>query len=285
MAYTLWGLLPVYWHQLKKATAFEILANRGIWALVFCLLLLGARKQLGKTIAIIRTRRTFALLALSSMFLTINWGVYIWAVSVNRVVEASLGYYITPLVTVAAGVLVFRERLRTFQWVAVALAAVGVVVLTVEFGSVPWIALAVSISWSSYGFMKKSLNLGALESLSIETLIALIPCVSYMVFLENQQRAQLGHDSKSTLLLVGAGVVTVVPLLWFNGATTRLPFTITGLLQYITPTIMFLIGTLINHEAMPAGRLIGFAFIWLALTFLGTDLVRSNRTTASALKN
>jgi len=277
-------LLPVYWHLLKKTSALEILVNRGIWSLVFCIILLALRKQLKATAGIFRQRRTLTLLAIATAFLTVNWGVYIWSVSVNRVVEAALGYYMTPLVSVAFGVIVFREHMRRIQWVSVVLAAVGVTTLTIQYGSLPWIALALALSWSSYSLLKKSLNLGALEGLSIETTIALFPSLIYLLFLEQQGRAQFGHGLGISLLLILAGVITVVPLLLFNGATTRLPLTITGLLQYITPTIMFLIGTFINHEAMPTGRIIGFGFIWIALFFLGADLVKSNRAVTSALE-
>lgn len=234
--------------------------------------------------AIFRQRRTLTLLAIATAFLTVNWGVYIWSVSVNRVVEAALGYYMTPLVSVAFGVIVFREHMRRIQWVAVVLAVIGVTTLTIQYGSLPWIALALALSWSSYSLLKKSLNLGALEGLSIETTIALFPSLIYLLFLEEQGRAQFGHGLGISLLLILAGVITVVPLLLFNGATTRLPLTITGLLQYITPTIMFLVGTFINHEAMPTGRIIGFGFIWIALFFLGADLVKSNRAVTSALE-
>lgn len=249
---------------------------------MLCLALLAISKQLKGTFAIFRQPRTLALLALSSLMLTINWGVYIWSVSANRIVEASLGYYITPLVSVTVGLFVLREHLRRLQWVAVLLAGVGVVTLTFEYGHLPWIALALAVSWSSYSLLKKALQLGALQGLSIETMIALIPNLFYLTLIETQNRAQLGVSLGFTLLLICAGVATVVPLLLFNGATTRLPLTITGLLQYITPTIMFMVGTLINHETMTTGRVLGFGFIWVALIFLGTDLVRSNRATASA---
>lgn len=244
--------------------------------------MLALRRQLKGTFAIFRQTRTLALLALTAGLLTVNWAVYIWSVSVNRVVEASLGYYISPLVSVTFGVLVFREHLRRMQWVAVLLAAVGVITLTVDYGALPWIALALAVSWGSYSLIKKSLNIGALEGLSIETAIALLPNLIYFSLLAQQGRAQFGQSLGFSLLLVGAGVVTVVPLLLFNGATTRLPLTMTGLLQYITPTIMFLVGTLINHEAMPVGRIVGFSFIWLALFFLGADLIKSNRAVGGA---
>jgi chloramphenicol-sensitive protein RarD len=209
-----------------------------------------------------------------------NWATYIWAVSVNRVVEASLGYYITPLVNVALGVFIFREKLRKFQWVAVTLAALGVLGLTIEYGSLPWIAIALAFSWGLYTFMKKSLQLGALETLTIETLVALLPCLTYLLLLEHDGRAQFGQSFWFSISLASAGFITVVPLLLFNGAATRLPLTITGLLQYITPTIMFLIGILVNHEAMNIGRLVGFSAIWLALIFLAADLLQANRSTS-----
>lgn len=235
------------------------------------------------TLGIFRQPRTLALLALTSMLLTINWGVYIWSVSVNRIVEASLGYYITPLVSVTFGVFVLREHMRKFQWAAVLLAAAGVITLTIQYGALPWIALALAISWSSYSLVKKSLNLGALEGLSIETIIALAPNFLYLIYIENRGTAQFGQNLGFSLLLMCAGLVTVIPLLLFNGATTRLPLTITGLLQYITPTIMFSVGVIVNHEAMPVGRMVGFGFIWTALIFLAFDLVRSNRTSSSLI--
>jgi chloramphenicol-sensitive protein RarD len=217
----------------------------------------------------------------TSVLLGINWGTYIWSVSVNRIVEASLGYYIAPLVNIAFGVFMFHERLRRFQWIAVVLASIGVLVLSVQFGAVPWIALVIAISWGSYTLLKKRLNIGALVGLSIETTLTLPVFLIYLIWIEHTGTAQLGSSVGFTLLLVSAGIVTVVPLLLFNGAATRLPLTITGLLQYIIPTIMFAIGTLVNHESMPIGRVAGFAFIWTALTFLGLDLVKANRATSS----
>lgn len=175
--------------------------------------------------------------------------------------------------------------MRKFQKVAVGLATIGVLVLTIDYGALPWIALALAISWSSYTLVKKTLKLGALEGLSIETLIALFPNLMYLTYIETQGKAEFGQHFGFSLLLVCAGVVTVVPLLLFNGATTRLPLTLTGLLQYITPTIMFTLGVFVNNESMPVGRVIGFSFIWIALVFLGVDLVRSNGTSGSTLQN
>jgi chloramphenicol-sensitive protein RarD len=277
-AYFLWGMLPFYWKALNDASPSEILAHRGIWSLVICLSALKFRKELGNGFALLKNKRSAAILLATSGLLTINWFVYIWSVSVDRVVESALGYYITPLITVTFGVTFLNEKLRKAQKIAVGLAAVGVVILTVGYGSFPWIALSLAVTWGSYSLLKKTLNAGALEALSVETLFALIPNAGYIIYLQQKGVGQFGHSFPNTLLLIGAGFATIAPLLMFNGATLRLPLTTVGLLQYITPTIMFFIGILVNHEDMVATKLFGFVFIWVALIFLGTDLVKSNRS-------
>ena len=276
-AYIIWGLLPLYWKLVEEAGAYEILAHRGIWSLLICLSLLALRKQLKSAYEMVRSSRTFSLLFLASGLLTINWGVYIWSVTVNRVVEAALGYYITPLINVTFGVLLLREKLRPAQWIAVALAAAGVVILTLGYGSLPWIALVLAISWGSYSLIKKSLNLGALETLSLETLFAFLPNLVFLFIIQGNGSAEFGSTWTISLLLFGAGAATVIPLLLFNGSTTRLPLSTVGLLQYITPTIMFFIGIFINNEDISKTKVIGFAFIWLALAVLSRDLYRSSR--------
>jgi len=276
-AYIIWGLLPLYWKLVEEAGAYEILAHRGIWSLLICVSLLALRKQLKSAYEMVRSSRTFSLLFLASGLLTINWGVYIWSVTVNRVVEAALGYYITPLINVTFGVLLLREKLRPAQWIAVALAAAGVVILTLGYGSLPWIALVLAISWGSYSLIKKSLNLGALETLSLETLFAFLPNLVFLFIIQGNGSAEFGSTWSISLLLFGAGAATVIPLLLFNGSTTRLPLSTVGLLQYITPTIMFFIGIYINNEDISTTKVIGFAFIWLALAVLSRDLYRSSR--------
>ena len=276
-AYIIWGLLPLYWKLVEEAGAYEILAHRGIWSLLICVSLLALRKQLKSAYEMVRSSRTFSLLFLASGLLTINWGVYIWSVTVNRVVEAALGYYITPLINVTFGVLLLREKLRTAQWIAVALAAAGVVILTLGYGSLPWIALVLAISWGSYSLIKKSLNLGALETLSLETLFAFLPNLVFLLIIQGNGSAEFGSTWTISILLFGAGAATVIPLLLFNGSTTRLPLSTVGLLQYITPTIMFFIGIFINDEDISMTKVIGFAFIWLALAVLSRDLYRSSR--------
>jgi chloramphenicol-sensitive protein RarD len=276
-AYIIWGLLPLYWKLVEEAGAYEILAHRGIWSLLICISLLALRKQLRSAYVMVRSSRSLSLLFLASGLLTINWGVYIWSVTVNRVVEAALGYYITPLINVTFGVLLLREKLRPAQWIAVALAAVGVVILTLVYGSLPWIALTIGISWSSYSLIKKSLNLAALETLSLETLFAFLPNLVFLFIIQGNGSAEFGSTWTISLLLFGAGTATVIPLLLFNGSTTRLPLSTVGLLQYITPTIMFFIGIFINNEDISTTKVIGFAFIWLALAVLSRDLYRSSR--------
>ena len=276
-AYIIWGLLPLYWKLVEEAGAYEILAHRGIWSLLICISLLALRRQLRSAYVMVRSSRTLSLLFLASGLLTINWGVYIWSVTVNRVVEAALGYYITPLINVTFGVLLLREKLRPAQWIAVTLAAAGVVILTLGYGSLPWIALVLAISWGSYSLIKKSLNLGALETLSLETLFAFLPNLVFLFIIQGNGSAEFGSTWTISLLLFGAGAATVVPLLLFNGSTIRLPLSTVGLLQYITPTIMFFIGIFINNEDISMTKVIGFAFIWLALAVLSRDLYRSSR--------
>jgi chloramphenicol-sensitive protein RarD len=276
-AYLLWGLLPLYWKLVEEAGAFEILAHRGIWSLLLCIFLLAVRKQIKSAYQMVKARRTLALLFLASGVLMLNWGVFIWAVTVDRVVDAALGYYITPLINVSLGVFLLHERLRTLQKVAVTLAGIGVLVLTVGYGAVPWVALVLSTSWACYSLIKKKLHLGALETLTMEALFAFLPNLIYLIAIERAGTAVFGKDSGLTILLLGAGFATVAPLLLFNGSTTRLPLSTIGLLQYITPTMMFIIGVFINNEAMAPAKLLGFAFIWSALAFLSRDLLKSNR--------
>jgi len=273
-AYVIWGLLPIYWRWLERASSFEILGHRAVWSLVFCLLFLAFQKQLISTFKLFKDIRTLSLLALTSLLLSVNWGIYIWAVSEDRVVEAALGYYITPLVAVSFGVFVLKEKLRNLQIISVFLAGLGVLILTFAYGHLPLVAISLAISWGSYSLIKKKLNAGALETLSIETIIAFIPSAFYLSYLLENNKAEFGQDVGFSLALVTTGLMTVIPLLLFNAATNRLPLTITGLLQYITPSIMFIIGILVFHEPLQLVKLIGFIFIWIALAILGRDLYK-----------
>ena len=277
-SYVLWGVLPLYWPLLQPANSLEIVSHRAVWTLVFCLIVLALTKKIYSTLQVVKNPKAMAVLLLSTILVSINWLTYIWAVNHEHVVEAALGYYISPVIIIAFGIILLREKMRPLQWVSVAIAAVGVLVLTIDYGRLPWIAISLALSWGTYGLVKKKLNLGALEGLAIETLISLLPYGGYLIYLGKQGTGQFGHSPGLTLLLMSAGAVTAIPLLLFNGSANRLPYSTIGLLQYITPTILFSIGVWIRHEDMPAARWIGFVAIWLALIALGTDLVRSSRS-------
>jgi chloramphenicol-sensitive protein RarD len=240
-------------------------------------IVLAFNSQIVSTVSIIRNPKTMAWLFFTTVLISINWLTYIWAVNHEHVVEAALGYYISPLVIISFGVLILREKMQPLQWFSVAVGAVGVLVLTIDYGKLPWIAIVIAVSWGSYGLVKKKLNLGALEGLAIETLISLLPYAGYLIYLGQQGTGQFGQSPGLTLLLISAGAVTAIPLLLFNGSATRLPYSTIGLLQYITPTILFSIGVWVRQEEMPTARWIGFFVIWVALIALATDLVKSSR--------
>jgi len=276
-------MFPLYWPLLEPASSLEIVSHRAVWTMVFCLIVLYLTKALKSTLATFKRPKVAAKLCATTILISINWLVYIWATNNGHVVEASLGYYINPLIVIAFGVILLKERMRPLQWAAVSIATIGVLVLTIDYGRLPWVALGLALSWGGYGLIKKQLGLGALEGLAIETLIAFIPYCGYLIFIGAKGEGQFGHGTGLTILLISAGAITAIPLLLFNGSTTRLPFTTIGLLQYITPTIQFSIGVWIRHEAMPTARWVGFIFIWLALTTLAIDLLRSGRAVNNSI--
>lgn len=277
-AYSLWGAFPLYWPLLEPANPLEIVSHRAVWTLVFCFIVLATTKALKSTLATLKRPKIAAKLFLTSLLISINWLVYIWATNNGHVVEASLGYYINPLIIIGFGVILLKEKMRPLQWAAVTIASLGVLVLTIDYGRLPWVALTLAISWGSYGLIKKQLGLGALEGLAIETFISAFFYLGYLIYIGTQGTGQFGHSWGLTLLLMSAGAITAIPLLLFNGSATRLPFTTIGLLQYITPTLQFSVGVWIRHEDMPTARWVGFLIIWVSLTTLAIDLVRSGRT-------
>ena len=277
-AYTLWGLFPIYWPLLKPANPLEIVSHRAVWTLVFCFIILALTKTLKSTLSLLKRPKIVAGLFLGSILISINWIIYIYAANNEHVVEASLGYYINPIVVIATGVIVLKEKMRPLQWLAVGIATLGVAVLTIDYGRLPWIALGLALSWGSYGLVKKQLGLGALEGLSIETLLSSGFYLAYLIWLGNQGEGHFTYSLTLTLLLIGGGAVTAIPLLLFNGSTNRLPLTLIGLLQYITPTIQFCIGVWYYNEDMSTARWVGFLIIWVALMSLATDLVKSSRS-------
>ncbi|WP_344934676.1 EamA family transporter RarD [Sphaerisporangium flaviroseum] len=282
-AYAMWGLFPLYWPLLRPSGAVEILAHRMVWSLVAVIAVLAVRRHWSWFRELARQPRKLLLLTLAAVVVSVNWGVYIYAVNTGHVVESALGYFINPLVSVLFGVMIFRERLRRWQWVAVGLGALAVVVLTADYGRPPWIALVLAVSFGTYGLIKKSANVGAAESLTVETLVLLLPALGYLAFLQAQGTATFGSAGLGhATLLAGAGVVTAIPLMCFTAAAIRVPLTVIGLLQYIAPILQFLCGVLVVHETMPPSRWAGFAIIWLALAVFSWDGLRNARTVRRA---
>jgi chloramphenicol-sensitive protein RarD len=277
-AWAIWGFFPLYWPLLRPSGSVEILAHRVIWSMVVMGVVLVALGRWTGFTATVKNRRTLGLLALAAVLISTNWGTYIWGVVNDHVVETSLGYFINPLVSVLLGVLVLGERLRPIQWAAIGVATAGVLGLTVDYGRPPWVALILAFSFGLYGLTKKKANAGAVESLVVETAVLAPVALSYVVYLVATGESTFGTEGlPHALLLVGTGVITVIPLLCFGGAATRIPLSTLGLLQYITPTTQFLIGVLVFAEPMPTSRWLGFAVIWTALAIFTVDSLRNRR--------
>lgn len=277
-AYVLWGLFPLYWPLLKPANAVEILAHRIMWSLVAVVVILAAARNW----AWIRTldRGKVGILALASVLISVNWGTYIFAVNTGRTIEASLGYFINPLISIVFGVVIFRERLRTWQWVAVGLGTAAVAVLTVDYGRLPYIALILAFSFGVYGLLKKFASMPSAESLAVETTVMFVPALAASVFMQVNGQAAFGHHGPGNMALLAAGgVVTAIPLLLFNASAVRVPMSTLGLLQYLAPVLQFLIGLLVQHEEMPASRWAGFLLVWAALIVLTADGLLTGRRT------
>jgi chloramphenicol-sensitive protein RarD len=265
-AWVMWGFFPLYWPLLEPADAVEILAHRIVWSMLVMLGVVLAVRKRASLRATLADRRTRWLLSVAAVLITINWGTYIYGVNSDHVVESSLGYFINPLVSVLLGVVVLGERLRRLQWVALGIAGVAVLALTVEYGRPPWIALILALSFGSYGLAKKKADAGAVESVVVETLVLSPAAVAFIVFLLVSGRSSFGAEGPvHAVLLAGTGIVTVVPLLCFGGAATRIPLSTLGLMQYLTPTVQFILGLVVFNEPMPAMRWVGFALIWVAL--------------------
>ncbi|MFF5917927.1 EamA family transporter RarD [Streptomyces flavochromogenes] len=284
-AYGMWGLVPLFWPLLKPAGSVEILAHRMVWSLVFVGVALLAVRRWGWIRELVRSPRKLGLITVAAAVITVNWGLYIWSVNTGHVVEASLGYFINPLVTIALGVLVLQERLRPAQWAAVAIGFTAVLVLAIGYGRPPWISLTLAFSFAVYGLVKKKVNIGGLESLAAETAIQFLPALGYLVWLGTQGTLAFGsHGAGHTALLAATGIVTAVPLVCFGAAAIRVPLSTLGLLQYLAPTFQFLLGVLYFHEEMPPERWAGFSLVWLALTILTWDALRTARRSRAAME-
>ncbi|MFC7329314.1 EamA family transporter RarD [Marinactinospora rubrisoli] len=280
-AYLMWGLFPLYWPLLAPSGAVEILAHRMMWSLLTVLGILALRRHWRWFAAVLRNPRQMLLLTGAALMITANWGVFIYTVNSGHTLQAALGYFINPLVSVVLGVVVFSERLRRAQWAAVGLGTVAVAVLTFDYGAPPWMALAMALTFAGYGVLKKFVRLDGVESLTVETIVMFLPALGYTLVLYATGDGTFGQVSAGhTALLVGSGLVTAIPLLCFGAAAFRVPLSMLGLLQFIAPVLQFLIGWLVYGEDMPASRWIGFAFVWAALTVFAVDLAASARRSA-----
>jgi len=280
-AYTLWGVLPIYWKLLHSVPAAEIIVHRMVWSLAFLALVLAYKGHWQWLPQIVRNKRAMGIFVLTASLLAVNWFIYIWGVNAGYIVETSLGYFINPLVNVLFGVIFFGEKLRRGQWLAIGIAGSGVLYLTISHGSLPWIALSLAFTFGFYGLFKKKSPLNALEGLSLEMAILFMPALAYLLYLEFTGVASFGHVKlTTTLLLAMSGAATAIPLLLFAAAARRIQLSVIGVLQYLAPTLQFLIGVFVYGEAFTRTRLIGFSVIWLALfiyTFEGVVMRRRNR--------
>lgn len=277
-AYSIWGLFPLYWKRIEHVPALQILSHRIVWSFIALFVLTTIAQQRRPDTSPWRVPgSTLVLYAIAAVLIGVNWFLYVYAVNAGFVVETSLGYYITPLVNVLFGVFVFRERLRPAQWIALSMAAAGVLQLTRAYGAVPWIAAGLAVSFGSYGLVKKKAPLDSLSGLTLETGVIVVPAAAYLATLHAEGTgAFLRTGVASDLLLVGGGLVTIGPLLLFATAVRRVSLTVVGLLQYISPTIQFLLGVFLYREPFPRTQLIGFVMVWLALVVFSVDGLRAH---------
>ncbi|ONK12195.1 EamA family transporter RarD [Streptomyces sp. MP131-18] len=277
-AFGLWGLLPLYWDLLASTGASEVLAHRMVWSLPTAVLLLLLARSWSWIRPLLRNPAQLALLVVSATLISLNWYLFIWAVAEDRVLEASLGYFINPLLTIAMGVVLLGERLRRIQWIAVGIGACAVVVMSVAYGQIPWISLALSVSFALYGLTKKKTGLDGLQGFTADSALQFLPALGFLVVLGARGEGTFTTEgSGHALLLVGSGIATALPLIFFGAATVRAPLSTIGLLQYIAPTTMFLLGLLVFGEEMPPERWAGFLLVWTALCLLTWDALRNAR--------
>lgn len=268
-AYVLWGILPIYWKLVGDVPAQEVIAHRIVWSLLFMLavvVVMNRRQQLyAETRQLLAAPARLLALVMGTIFITVNWSLFVWAVNDGRVIETSLGYYVSPLISILLGILFFRERLSLGQTIAVILAASGVFYMTMNFGSVPWVAIGLALSFGLYGLCKKRAGLSPITSITLETLIVAPFALLYLLSLDIQGIGSFASLSLTSLFLVGGGIVTPIPLLLFANGANRLSLTVLGFVQYVAPTISLLLGIFLYHEAFTTVHAVSFGFIWAAL--------------------
>ena len=283
-AYSLWGLLTLYWRLFPQVPAIQILAHRFLWSFIVLAAIISASWQHRKAALRVIDARVVGLYAVAAVLIGANWFLYVYSVNNGFVVESSLGYFMTPLVNVLMGVVVFRERLRSMQWLAVAFAFSGVLWLTLAYGTLPWIGLALAASFGSYGLVKKKATLPSLEGLALETAVLVLPALVYLAAIDRSGAGVFLRSGVATdLLLAAGGMVTIVPLLLFATAVRRVPLSVIGILQYIAPTIQFLLGVYAFHEPFTRTQLTGFGLVWLGLVVFTLDSVRLRSSAALAV--
>jgi chloramphenicol-sensitive protein RarD len=272
VAYGLWGAVPIYWKLLQGFPAIQLICHRIIWSCVMLAAMLAISRQWAALWKALRAPRAMAIYTTAAVVVGVNWLIYVWAVNSGRIVQTSLGYFINPLVNVLLGVLVFGERLRRWQWVAVGLAAAGVLFLTILYGGVPWIALAVAVTFGTYGMLKKIAPLGPVEGLALETGILLLPAAAYLLAVERSGSGGfLQQSAVLQVVMICAGPVTTIPLLLFSAAAQRIPMSSIGMLQYISPTLQLLVGVLLYKEPFGGLQFIGFGLVWAALVAFAVE--------------
>lgn len=280
-AYAVWGLFPIYWKWLHAVAPAQLLSHRIIWSWVLLTLIIVMLRQVGEYRREVARPRVLRTYAIAAVLVSANWLTYVWAVNAGHVVQTSLGYFINPLISILLGVVFLRERLRPWQWVAICVAASGVVFLAIEGRQVPWIAITLAVTFGLYGMVKKMAPLSSVHGLALETAILAPVALGYLVFTAYQgSGAFLELGATTDLLLVGAGVVTTAPLLMFATAAKRIPLTWLGILQYIAPTIQFLLGVFLYHEPLSAARLAGFIIVWAALAIFAVEGALAHRPVA-----
>lgn len=271
-AYGIWGLFPLYWKLLRDVPASQLIGHRIGWSFILLATVIGFTRQWTGFRAVAFQRRTLGIYTVSAILISVNWLVYVWSVNAGLVVESSLGYFINPLLSVLLGVVFLHERLRPWQWTAVGLAALGVVTVALSHGAFPWIALTLASSFGIYGLVKKTAPLNSLHGLTLETGILFVPACLYLFGMDWTGQGAFVHSGiVSSLLMIGAGLVTIVPLLLFSSAAQRIPLAMMGILQYITPTMLFLLGIFLYKEAFSTVQLIGFGLVWLALIIFSLE--------------
>ncbi|NUM45977.1 MAG: EamA family transporter RarD [Anaerolineales bacterium] len=277
-AYTLWGFFPIYWKLLHHVPALELLSHRIVWSYLLMMGIIIASRG-GAEFRKLLNARVIGIYFIAAMLIGGNWGMYVWAVNAGHIVETSLGYFINPLVSVVLGLVILREKLRPMQWVPILLALIGVVYLTVTFGRLPWIALTLAFTFGFYGLVKKLAPLSSLYGLTLETGLLFMPALAFLGVMQVTGDGAFLHTGiSSDLLMVGAGVVTTIPLLLFSSAAKQIPLTMIGVLQYFAPTIQFLIGVFVYDEPFDMTRLFGFGLVWLALIIFGVESYLAHRT-------